>query len=235
VNESADIPLALRAVSCVRSEGGSVRAVSASFARGRFHILRGGADGGKELLLRLIGLLQPPDDGEVLVLGHPTRALAEDARAELRTQRFGFVFAAPFLLTAFSVIENVAMPLFKISHVSPEEARRRTDTLLDFVGLAGAAEAAVDELTLRAQYQVAVARGLVNEPSFLIVEQLDGALAGEDLQGFIAVLHRVCETFGTTVIATASPSILLAAGDRVLEIMDGTITFDSELLPEIEG
>ena len=235
MNPSSDISLALHAVSCVRNEGGPIRAVSASFAPGRFHILRGGADGGRDLLLRLIGLLQPPDEGEVLVLGQPTRTLAEEARAAIRTQRFGFVFAAPFLLTAFSVIENVAMPLFKISQVSPEEARRRTGVLLDFVGLAEAAEVAVDDLTLRAQYQVAVARGLVNEPSFLIVEQLDGALAGEDLQGFTAVLHRVCETFGTTVIASASPSIVPDASDRVIEIVDGMIAFDSELLPETEG
>ena len=232
---NAAVPLALRDVACVRAEGGSVRSASAGFASGRFHILRGDADGGRDLLLRLIGLLQPPDEGEVVVLGHATRALAEDARAELRTQRFGFVFAAPFLLTSFSVIENVAMPLFKISQVSPEEARRRTDALLGFVGLADAAEAAVDELTQRAQYQVAVARGLVNEPSFLIVEQLDGALAGEDLRGFVDVLHRACETFGTTIIATASPAVPVAAGDRVLEIADGKIVFDSELLPEIEG
>lgn len=235
MNASSEIPLALRAVSCARNEGGSIRAVSSSFAPGRFHILRGGAEDGRDLLLRVIGLLQPPDEGEVLVLGQPTRNLSEEARAEVRTQRFGFVFAAPFLLTAFSVIENVAMPLFKISHVSPEEARRRTCVLLDFVGLADAAEVATDELTLRAQYQVAVARGLVNEPSLLIVEQLDGALAGEDLQGFTEVLHRVCETFGTTIIASASPSIVPASGDRVIEIADGMIAFDSELLPEIEG
>ncbi len=235
MNASSDFPLALHAVSCARNEGGSVRAVSTSFAPGRFHILRGDAEGGRDLLLRVIGLLQPPDEGEVLVLGKPTRGLPEEARAEVRTQRFGFVFAAPFLLTAFSVIENVAMPLFKISHVSPEEARRRTSALLDFVGLAEAAEVAVDELTLRAQYQVAVARGLVNEPSFLIVEQLDGVLTGEDLRGFMEVLHRVGETFGTTIIASASPSFVPAAGDRVIEIADGMIAFDSELLPETEG
>ena len=219
----------------MRSEGGSVRAVSIGFAPGRFHILRGDADGGRDLLLRVIGLLQPPDEGEVLVCGRPTRSLPEEARAEIRTQRFGFVFAAPFLLTAFSVIENVAMPLFKISHVSPEEARRRTSVLLDFVGLAEAGEVEIDDLTLGAQYQVAIARGLVNEPSFLIVEQLDGALAGEELQGFIEVLHRVCATFGTTIIASASLSSVPLAGDRVIEIADGMIAFDSELLPEIEG
>jgi ABC-type lipoprotein export system ATPase subunit len=235
VNASSDIALSLEAVSCPRNEGGSVRAVSADFAAARFHILRGDADGGRDLLLRVIGLLQPPDEGEVLVLGQPTRSLSEEARAQVRTQSFGFVFAAPFLLTAFTVIENVAMPLFKISQVSPEEARRRTGVLLDLVGLADAAEVAVDDLTLRAQYQVAVARGLVNEPAFLIVEQLDGALAGDDLRSFMEVLHRVCETFGTTIIASASPSIMPAPGDRVIEIADGAIAFDSDLLREIEG
>ena len=124
--------LELRAVSGTGQDGETVCGLDASFAPGRFHVLRGPDGCGKNLLLRWLGLLQPPEAGEVLVQGSATRALSEEARAELRTQRFGFVFAAPFLLTSFSVIENVAMPLFKVSQVTPEEARRRTEALLGF-------------------------------------------------------------------------------------------------------
>jgi len=224
--------LELCAVSGTGREGETVCNLTARFAPGRFHLLRGPAGCGQDLLLRWLGLLDAPDAGEVVVQGSATRTLSEEARAELRTQRFGFVFAAPFLLSSFSVIENVAMPLFKVSQVTPEEARRRTETLLAFVGLAEAAEFSVEDLPPRAQYQVAVARGLVNQPSFLMVESLDGVLAGEDLHAFVELLHQASERFGTTIIATASPALPLLWPQRVLDIAEGAITGDVELLPE---
>ena len=223
--------LELCAVSGTGPNGETISQISAQFGRGRFHVLRGSDGSGQNLVLRWLGLLQPPQTGEVFVEGSPTRALSEEARAELRTQRFGFVFSAPFLLSSFSVIENVAMPLFKISQVTPEEARRRTETLLAFVGLAEAAEASVADLSPRAQYQVAVARGLVNEPSFLLVENLDGTLAGEELQAFVDLLHRVSEHFGMTIVATASLGLPLLWPQRVLDIADGAITNDVDLPP----
>jgi ABC-type lipoprotein export system ATPase subunit len=224
--------LELCAVSGTSQDGLALCNLSAIFTPGRFHVLRGSAGCGKELLLRWLGLLQTPESGEVVVQGSATRTLDEEARAELRTQRFGFVFAAPFLLASFSVIENVAMPLFKVSQVTPEEARRRTEILLAFAGLAEAAEFPAEELPPRAQYQVAVARGLINEPSFLIVENLDGTLVGEELQAFIELLHRAVERFGTTIIATASPALPLLWPQRVIDIADGAIVNDVELLPE---
>src|SRR5882762_7651796 len=143
--------LELCAVSGVGADGESFCGLDATFAPGRFHVLRGATGCGKNLLLRWLGLLQAPASGEVLVGGNATRALSDEARAELRTQRFGFVFTAPFLLTSFSVIENVAMPLFKVSQVTPEEARRRTEALLGFVGVMEAAEYKIEELPLRVQ------------------------------------------------------------------------------------
>ena len=224
---SADPPpvIGMRAVSCASGFG---LPVSADFAPGRFHLLAGESGG----LLRVLGLLDLPESGEVLVEGRATAALAEEARAELRAQRFGFVFAAPFLLTSFSVIENVAMPLFKISHVEPEEARRRTGRLLAFAEMSEAAEARIEDLTLRAQYHVALARGLANEPAILFVEDLDGALAGAELAGFAALLRRVPAELGATVIATASPAFAVEKSDRVMEIARGVIVRDSLLQPE---
>ena len=234
MNASGSNALELCAVAGTGPDGDFVRPLTATFSPGHFHVLRGPAGCGKELLLRWLGLLQPPTEGEVVVQGGATRALNDEARAELRTQRFGFVFSAPFLLQTFSVIENVAMPLFKVSQVTPEEARRRTEALLSFVGLTEAAEVPVEDLPVRAQYQVAVARGLVNEPSFLLVENLDGVLAGEDLQIFVELLHRAGERFGTTIVATASPDLPLLWPHRVIDMAEGVIVGDVELLPEAD-
>ena len=224
--------LELRNVRAGHPDGEVVNGITSELSPGCFHLLRGPDGCGKAVLLRLLGLLERPDAGEIIVRGLPTSALSDEARAELRTQRFGFVFAAPFLLSSFSVIENVAMPLFKISQVTPEEARRRTEEMLGFVGLAEAAEWPADELPPLAQYQVAVARGMINEPSFLLVENLDGTLVGDDLAAFSELLHRVTETYGTTVVATASPAVSLRGRLRVLDIVDGALAGDADHFPE---
>ena len=206
-----------------------------AFCAGRLHLLRGPEGCGKTALFRFAGLLEEPPAGEVRLHGEAARGLTEEARTELRTQRFGFVFAAPFLLGSFSVIENVAMPLFKISQVDPDEARRRTEALLAFVGLAGVAETVVDDLPPFPQYQVAVARGLINEPAVLMVENLDGTLQGAELEDFLVLLRKAAPAYGVAIIATASADMQPQPGDRVLDIIDGTIARDSEILPETCG
>jgi lipoprotein-releasing system ATP-binding protein len=219
----------------VCTDGTGVSGISTAFAAGRLHLLRGTNESGKVALFRFAGLLEEPTTGEVLIQGSTTHGLAEEVRTELRTQRMGYAFAAPFLLSSFSVIENVAMPLFKISHVDPEEARRRTEAMLEFVGLAGAAELTVDELELPAQYRVAIARGLVNEPAVLLVEGLDGALAGVDVEEYAALLRKAAAAFGPAIIATISEGLKSLPGDRVLDLRDGAIIRDSECLPEACG
>ena len=233
MNPPSVSPLELRNVSGTCSDGTSVNGISAAFAAGRVHLLRGANESGKTALFRYAGLLEESADGEALVNGGTTRTLGEDARTELRTQRFGFVFAAPFLLCSFSVIENVAMPLFKISQVGPDEARRRTEALLDFVGLNDLAETIVDHIEPYAQYQVALARGLINEPAVLMVENLDGTLAAAELSDFMEMLRKAAGAFDAAIIATTSPEFQPQAGDRVLDIVDGAIARDSEIQPEI--
>lgn len=226
-------PLELRNVFGACTDGAAVSGITTAFSAGRLHILRGTGDSGKTALFRFAGLLERPAEGEVLIFGEATGGLDEDARTEMRMRRIGFAFAAPFLLSSFTVIENVAMPLFKISQVDPDEARRRTQEILEFVGLAHAVEAPVGDLSMLAQYGVAIARGLVNTPVALLVEDLDGVLAGPELGDFVELLRRAATTFGAAIVATASPEMKTLAGDRVLDIAHGVIVRDSECLPEI--
>ena len=235
MNLSTSSPLELRGVSGTCADGAGVSGISAAFSAGRLHILRGAIGSGKSAIFRFTGLLEQPTEGEVLMDGSATCGLDEEARTELRTQRLGFAFAAPFLLSSFSVVENVAMPLFKISQVDPEEARRRTEAMLEFVGLPCAVETRIEDLTVLAQYRVALARGLVNEPVALLVEELDSVLAGVELEEFVQLLRKAAVTFGTAIFATASPDLKTQAGDRVLDIDHGVIARDSECLPETCG
>lgn len=226
----ADSALELRGISCSRGAA-AVRDVSLAFAPGSVTLLTGAADSGHELLLRVVGLLEAPERGEMLLAGVPVHSLGEDERVALRDRRIGFVFAAPFLLPAFTPIENVAMPLFKISDVGTAEAQRRGEELLDFVGLAELVQAPCSELGLLDQHRVSLARALVNEPSLLLIEKLDAALAGEELRAFAAIARGAAARFGVVVIATTSPGFATNIADRVIEITEGAVSCDSELLP----
>lgn len=210
----------LRAVSCARGAE-SLHAISARFAPATFHLLGGPPGCGRELLLRVLGALEKPDHGEVLLEGQPTSDLSEEQRAELRGRRCGFVFRAPFLLPAFSVVENLAMPLFRLSQMDAAGARRRTDELLDFVGLADSAQERIEELPLEARHRVSLARGLINAPALLLVEALD--LAGAEAKPLAGLLRAACRRFGVTVIAIHSGDFAVKEDDCLLEVAAGAL------------
>ncbi len=231
VSVTTSIALEARDILCQRPFA-SLCGAHAAFGRGGFHVLIGEPESGHELLLRVLGLLEAPDAGEVFVDGEPTGALSEEARLKLRERRLGFVFTAPFLLPAFSVIENVAMPLFKVSDVEPSEARRRSDALLDFAGLLDFSEVPCAELTTFTQLRVSLARALVNEPIALLVEGLDAVLAGEELRVFSSLLRLAATRFGIAVIATASPRFVAEPGDRIVAVADGIAAPGDKLWPE---
>lgn len=201
--------------------------VSLSINPGEVVALTGEPGCGKNLILRLLGLLEVPDSGEALVEGQPTAQLTDDARVELRSHRFGYLFPAPFLLPSFNAAENIAMPIFKISQLTPEEAKERTEALLSFVGLEKAG--GIRELPAHLQHRVALARALANEPSAVFVEDLDALLCPSELPEFRVLLHAAAKELGVAVIVTAAPSLTPVDGERRLEIAAGRIV--CEVLP----
>jgi ABC-type methionine transport system ATPase subunit len=216
--------LELREVSRLREEAGvcaRVDQVSLAVRAGDILALTGETGCGKNLILRLLGLLEAPDAGEVLFDGQPTAQLTDDARIELRSHQCGYLFTAPFLLSAFNVAENIAMPIFKISQLTPEQARDRTESLLRFVGLDTAASQHV--LPPQLQQRVALARALANQPGVLLIENLETLVAPEELPAFRQLLHGAAREFGVAVILTALPSLPWIAGERRIEIVDGRV------------
>ncbi len=215
----------LRSVSCARTEAG-VRAriaeVSLAIEAGTVTLLVGETGCGKNLLLRLLGLLEVPDSGEVIFAGQPTAQLTDDARVELRTHTCGYLFSSPFLLAQFSALENIAMPVFKISRLSPEEVRARTEELMAFAGLTEFAES--KDLPPFLQKRVALARGLANDPEVLFVENLDEMIAGD--ASFRELLHAATERFGVAVVAAALPACAARIGERRIEVAGGRVACD---------
>ena len=226
MSDSSQPVLEMRNVTC-GADGHALPRLSLRLDAGVFHLLTGGPAEQRTALLRVIGLLDAPECGEIILESRKLAALADSERDDLRNQRCGFLFASPFLLPSFSVVENVAMPLFKISHFSAAQARERTDLLLDFVGLTAESQQPVEGLTAFQQHAVSLARALANDPAVITVENLDTALGPEDYAGFTALLRQSCARFDVAVIASVSGDFLFEPGDRVLAIDAAGVVRDS--------
>ncbi len=123
-----------------------IRNFTYQFRPGSFYHLSGPEFGGKRLLLQILGLLLPPDSGEIIVDGSLVTDLDIDDLGEVRNRKYGFLFSSPFLLPAFTVLENVAMPLFKITQVEASEAKVITEEILEIVGVSRIATTAVERV-----------------------------------------------------------------------------------------
>ena len=213
------------------SASGELHGVSVCIEPRQFTLLSGPAGSGAGELLRIFGLLDRPDTGEVWFESRGTRSLDDAARLELRNHAFGFVFAEPFLLDSFTVAENVAMPLFKISGFDIDQARARTAQVLDFAGLAGAADCAIADLSILDHHKLSLARALANAPRVLIAEDAGLQLSARDVAEFAALLRAAPSLVGVSVIATSPAGADILGPDREIRIEGGAVVADSHPSP----
>jgi len=204
-----------------------LRGVSLEIEAGRFTFLSGPPGSGAGLLLRLLGLLERPGAGEVRFEARATAGLDEAARTELRNRAFGFVFAEPFLLDSFTVAENVAMPLFRISDLDIEHARLRTARVLEFAGLSAAGDLPAAELSMLDQYKLAVARALAVSPRVLVAEDAGLHLGAREFPAFAGLLRAAPDALGVAVLATSPAGAEIFSPDREVRLERGLIAADS--------
>lgn len=217
--------LELRGVSLAVTPGPPPREITLEFAPGSFTVLRGEAGAGSRELIRVLSLIDAPLSGSVLVEGEAATEWPEERRAEYRTRRFGFLLTAPFLLPSLTVLENVAMPIFKkqLPALSPQEAGDRARALLEFVGVSALAEVGAGELHPLEQHRVALARALANEPSVIFAEDLDASLPAEAVAEIFARLWQFATENPVAVIATTSPQFVPLPGLRVINVENGQL------------
>lgn len=222
MNTGSEDPLAVRHLSDKRihREGKEeiVEDFSYNFHAATFYALSGSEFGGKSLLLQLLGLLAKPTSGQVLMEGQPVARLDPEELSEIRNREFGFLFSAPFLLPAFNVLENVAMPLFKITRVNAREAKATTETVLDLVGISEIAETAVSKLGPAEEHLAALARAVVHHPKILIGENIGAMLEERAGEHLLSKMRQICQRLGITVIATIAPDLRWERADIVLEV-----------------
>jgi lipoprotein-releasing system ATP-binding protein len=198
--------------------------------RGEMVAIIGASGAGKSTLLHLLGALDRPTAGRVLIGGRPLEGMDDDAVSTLRNRTVGFVFQFHHLLREFTALENVMMPL-RIAGTDEHAARERALGLLDRVGLAGRVHHRPSELSGGEQQRTAVARALAADPAVLLADEPSGNLDhhnSERLHELFAELSRELEI--AMVVVTHNRS-LAARADRILQLEDGRLS--QIALPEV--
>ena len=194
--------------------------------RGEFAALIGPSGSGKTTLLNLIGLLDRPNAGRIVIAGHDAGALAESETTRLRGRAIGFVFQYHHLLPAFTALENVMLPILAARGREDAAMRAAAAALLDRVGLAPWRDHKASDISGGQQQRVAIARALAMEPALVLADEPSGNLDTENADAVFALMREVNVTSGTTFLIVTHDPRLAQRCDRIVELVDGRIVSD---------
>jgi putative ABC transport system ATP-binding protein len=190
-------------------------------AKGEFVAVMGPSGSGKSTLMNLIGLLDRPTSGRLVLAGEDTTALDHDRLAALRNRRIGFVFQAYNLLARNTTLENVEMPLV-YSGLRGRKRRLRARATLEAVGLSHRVDHWPGELSGGEQQRAAIARALVCDPALILADEPTGALDSHTALEVLDLLREVARGGQTIILVTHDP-VVAAHADQVLFLVDGRI------------
>jgi len=202
----------------------AVRGVDLDVSAGEFVAIMGPSGSGKSTLLQLLGGLDRPTSGEVLLEGEAISALSDEQATRLRRDRTGFVFQFFNLIPLLSVLENVALP-FTIAGADPRrgEPRDRVRDAIALVDLTGKERNRPDQLSAGEQQRVAVARALATRPALLLADEPTGNLDYTTGREILDALWRSCVERRQTIVLVTHDSRAAAYADRVCVVQDGAI------------
>jgi len=196
--------------------------VSLSVAKGEIVSIVGPSGAGKSTLLHLVGALDKPDSGKVLVEGTDILQLPAKKQATFRNKHIGFVFQFHHLLPEFTAAENVSVPLW-IKGTGKKEALTRAAEMLEVVGLGGRLGNKPSELSGGEQQRVAIARALVNKPSVIMADEPTGNLDTANAHALHELFLQLRDKFGQTFVMITHNDALAQMTDRTLTMQDGKI------------
>jgi putative ABC transport system ATP-binding protein len=208
----------------------ALRGITVSIAAGSLTAVVGPSGSGKSTLLNLLGALDQPSSGQVIIAGHDLNRLDDDARTLLRRDRIGFVFQFFNLLPTLTARENVLLPA-KLSGQCTKEVERRADELLARVGLSQRAHHRPDQLSGGEMQRVAISRALIMDPPVLLADEPTGNLDSKTGREVMRLLRGAVDKRRTVILVTHDPRIARVA-DRVLTIKDGELAGDELVTPE---
>ena len=204
-----------------------VRDINLTIMPREFIAITGPSGSGKSSLLYLLGLLDLPTDGDVLIDGRSTTSMTETERAKVRLARLGFVFQFHFLLPEFSITENVALPMRALGRLTQRGILARAGELLDSLGLGDHRHKTPDQLSGGQRQRVAVARALANDPPVILADEPTGSLDSVSTAQVFGILRDLVALDGKTVVAVTHDLNLAAQMHRRIHLVDGQLQTDS--------
>jgi putative ABC transport system ATP-binding protein len=200
----------------------AVHDVDLSVGRGELLAVRGRSGSGKTTLLNLLGGLDRPTAGHVILDGRPVSTMTERELVEVRRRTVAFIFQAFGLVPILSAAENVEIPL-RLVHADPATRDRRVADILDRVGLSERARHRPHELSGGEQQRVAIARALANRPKLLLADEPTGQLDSETGHVIMVLLRSIVRTEGITAVVATHDPMMLDVADRIVEMRDGAL------------
>ena len=200
--------------------------INLDFEESSFNSIIGQSGSGKSTLMNIIGTLDTPTNGKVLIGGKDTSTMNKDELAVLRNETIGFIFQFHHLLPEFTVLENILMP-YRIHHNKiTNEALERAEYLIDMVGLSKVKNNRSTEISGGQQQRAAIARSLINEPKLILGDEPTGNLDSETAQTVFNLMKDINKNLKTTFILITHDKKVAEQADRVLEIKDGEVIMD---------
>ncbi len=227
---SRDTSVLLEAVNVHRHYRGeasdvhALRGVTLQIHRGEFVAIVGASGSGKSTLMHLLGAVDAPDQGRIVLEGQDISTLSDRNATRLRLRRIGLVFQRFYLMPTLSAIENVELPMAEAG-IGREQRKRRAAELLSFVGLGERLTHRPTQLSGGEQQRVAVARALANGPALLLADEPTGELDAATGASLIALLQRL-NADGLTCVLVTHDAALARSAQRVITMRDGQIVSD---------
>lgn len=203
----------------------ALRGVSFDVAKGEFLVVMGPSGSGKTTLLNLLGAIDKPASGRIIIDGKDITTLGEGDLTKLRRHKIGFIFQFYNLIPSLTAFENVELPMLTAG-VPRKDASKRALELLETVGLKERVGHLPDELSGGEQQRVAIARALGNKPSVILADEPTGDLDTKAGMEVVQILHDTSKKENATVIVVTHDPMVSEKADRILRMRDGQIVGD---------